>query len=122
MSSTSKLNYIHVVSRIIFDDTICIPRHTRERFHLHTHLFINGVKPASPYARQSFLISCFFVLFFLDYLYKSSTNLFQASGDTVLHAAVRKKDVDIAKLLVEFGCPVDVQNVTTETALSCFHI
>jgi len=39
----------------------------------------------------------------------------------VLHAAVRKKDVDIAKLLVEFGCPVDVQNVTTETAMSCFY-
>ena len=72
----------------------------------------------SLYARQSFLISRFLVLFFQDYLYKSSTNLFQASGDTVLHAAVRKKDVDIAKLLVEFGCPVDVQNVTTETVLS----
>jgi len=52
------------------------------------------------------------VLFFYDYLYKSFNDLFQASGDTVLHAAVRKKDVDIAKLLVEFGCPVDVQNVT----------
>lgn len=40
----------------------------------------------------------------------------------MLHAAVRKKDVDIAKLLVEFGCPVDEQNVTTETALSSFHL
>lgn len=58
------------------------------------------------------------VLFFYDYLYKSFNDLFQASGDTVLHAAVRKKDVDIAKLLVEFGCPVDVQNVTSKTALS----
>ena len=40
----------------------------------------------------------------------------------MLHAAVRKKDVDIAKLLVEFGCPVDEQNVTTETALSSFYL
>jgi len=40
-----------------------------------------------------------------------------ASGDTVLHAAVRKKDVDIAKLLVEFGCPVDEQNTEGQTAL-----
>lgn len=33
----------------------------------------------------------------------------------MLHAAVRKKDVDIAKILVECGCPVDLQNVTKET-------
>ena len=39
----------------------------------------------------------------------------------MLHAAVRKKDVDIAKLLVEFGCPVDVQNVISETTLCCLH-
>lgn len=64
----------------------------------------------------------FYVSFFHNYLHKSVNDLFQASGDTVLHAAVRKKDVDIAKLLVEFGCPVDEQNVTTETALSSFHL
>ena len=29
----------------------------------------------------------------------------------MLHAAARKKDVDIAKILVESGCPVDLQNV-----------
>ncbi|XP_068748803.1 ankyrin-3-like [Montipora capricornis] len=39
------------------------------------------------------------------------------SEDTVLHAAVRKRDVDIAKLLVECGCPVDVQNAEGQTAL-----
>ena len=48
-------------------------------------------------------------------------DLFQASGDTVLHAAVRKKDVDIAKLLVEFGCPVDVQNVTSKMSCLVFN-
>ena len=47
-------------------------------------------------------------------------NIFQASGDTVLHAAVRKKDVDIAKILVECGCPVDLQNVSKETDLFGF--
>lgn len=35
----------------------------------------------------------------------------QTTVDTVLHAAARKKDVDIAKILVENGCPVDLQNV-----------
>jgi len=40
-----------------------------------------------------------------------------ASGDTVLHAAVRKKDVDIAKILVESGCPIDLQNAEGQTAL-----
>lgn len=34
--------------------------------------------------------------------------------DTVLHAAVKKKDVDIAKILVECGCPVDIQNVNAK--------
>lgn len=37
--------------------------------------------------------------------------------DTVLHAAARKKDVDIAKILVENGCPVDLQNTEGQTAL-----
>lgn len=30
----------------------------------------------------------------------------------MLHAAVRKRETDIAKILVECGCPVDVQNVS----------
>lgn len=37
---------------------------------------------------------------------------FQINGDTLLHAAVRKREIDIAKILVEYGCPVDVQNVS----------
>ena len=32
----------------------------------------------------------------------------------MLHAAVRKKDVDIAKILAECGCPVDLQNVNAK--------
>jgi len=40
--------------------------------------------------------------------------------DTVLHAAVKKKDVDIAKILVECGCPVDIQNVNANCYLVFF--
>ncbi|PFX27903.1 Ankyrin-3 [Stylophora pistillata] len=39
------------------------------------------------------------------------------NGDTLLHAAVRKREIDIAKILVEYGCPVDVQNSDGQTAL-----
>lgn len=54
------------------------------------------------------------------YSYKSFCYPFQTSGDTVLHAAVRKKDVDIAKILVECGCPVDLQNVIKKLSLFGF--
>ena len=40
--------------------------------------------------------------------------------DTVLHAAVKKRDVDIAKILVECGCPVDIQNVNANFYLVFF--
>lgn len=42
------------------------------------------------------------------------------NGDTVLHAAVRKREIDIAKILVECGCPVDLQNVSEKSPRSVF--
>ncbi|XP_032236532.1 serine/threonine-protein phosphatase 6 regulatory ankyrin repeat subunit A-like isoform X3 [Nematostella vectensis] len=39
------------------------------------------------------------------------------TGDTVLHAAIKRKDIEIAKILIEATCPVDVQNHEGQTAL-----
>ena len=36
----------------------------------------------------------------------------QDTKETALHAAVRKKDVEIAKILVESGCALDTKNVS----------
>ena len=36
----------------------------------------------------------------------------QDTRETVLHAAVKKRDVEIAKIVVESGCAVDAQNVS----------
>ncbi|XP_067414419.1 serine/threonine-protein phosphatase 6 regulatory ankyrin repeat subunit B-like [Emydura macquarii macquarii] len=38
-------------------------------------------------------------------------------GDTVLHASCRKRDVEIAKILVEYGAVVDCQNAEGQTPL-----
>ncbi|KAM8967607.1 uncharacterized protein RCH25_026220 [Pelodytes ibericus] len=38
-------------------------------------------------------------------------------GDTALHACCRKRDVEVAKLLVEYGAPVDAQNGEGQTPL-----
>ena len=35
----------------------------------------------------------------------------QTNGDTLLHIATSNKDHDLAKLLVQWGAPVDEQNV-----------
>ncbi|XP_037070327.1 ankyrin-3-like [Pollicipes pollicipes] len=39
------------------------------------------------------------------------------SGDTVLHMAVRRRDLELARLFVEHGVPVDAQNGEGQTAL-----
>ncbi|XP_068094527.1 serine/threonine-protein phosphatase 6 regulatory ankyrin repeat subunit B-like [Hyperolius riggenbachi] len=38
-------------------------------------------------------------------------------GDSALHACCRKRDVELAKLLVELGAPVDCQNAESQTPL-----
>ena len=38
----------------------------------------------------------------------------------MLHAAVRKREIDIAKILVECGCPVDLQNVSEKSPRSVY--
>ena len=35
----------------------------------------------------------------------------QDNGDTALHIACRRRDMDLARLLVDAGAPVDLQNV-----------
>ncbi|XP_039593324.1 transient receptor potential cation channel, subfamily N, member 1 isoform X2 [Polypterus senegalus] len=41
----------------------------------------------------------------------------KGNGDTALHACCRKKDVELAKLLVEYGANVDFQNDEGQTSL-----
>lgn len=44
---------------------------------------------------------------------KASTN----NGDTALHLAARRKDVDMVRILIDYGANVDVQNGEGQTAL-----
>jgi len=37
----------------------------------------------------------------------------QTSGDTILHLAAQKKDIELAKLVYEHGASVNAQNVRT---------
>ncbi|XP_011500154.1 PREDICTED: serine/threonine-protein phosphatase 6 regulatory ankyrin repeat subunit B-like [Ceratosolen solmsi marchali] len=39
------------------------------------------------------------------------------SGDTALHLAARRRDVDMVRILVDYGASVDMQNGTGQTAL-----
>ena len=36
------------------------------------------------------------------------------SGDTALHLAARRRDVDMARILVDYGAAVDMQNVSSQ--------
>ena len=36
------------------------------------------------------------------------------SGDTALHLAARRRDVDMARILVDYGAAVDMQNVGSQ--------
>lgn len=36
----------------------------------------------------------------------------KSNKDTVLHLAVRRRDVDLARMFVDFGVQVDAQNVS----------
>ncbi|KAK9890747.1 hypothetical protein WA026_012095 [Henosepilachna vigintioctopunctata] len=47
-----------------------------------------------------------------DQLKASSTN-----GDTALHLAVRRKDIDMVRILVDYGTSVDIQNGEGQTPL-----
>ncbi|XP_045473074.1 serine/threonine-protein phosphatase 6 regulatory ankyrin repeat subunit A-like isoform X2 [Harmonia axyridis] len=40
-----------------------------------------------------------------------------SNGDAALHIAVRKKDIDMVRILVDYGTPVDIQNVEGQTPL-----
>jgi len=44
------------------------------------------------------------VILFIGYL--------QETGETCLHAAVKRRDTEITKILIDASCPVDVQNVS----------
>lgn len=47
-------------------------------------------------------------------------NLLQATaenGDTALHLATRRRDIDMVRILVDYGSNVDVQNGEGQTAL-----
>lgn len=33
------------------------------------------------------------------------------SGDSALHLAARRRDIDMVRILVDYGAPVDMQNV-----------
>lgn len=35
------------------------------------------------------------------------------AGDTALHFAARRRDVDMVRILVDYGAQVDMQNVST---------
>ncbi|XP_031568765.1 ankyrin-3-like isoform X2 [Actinia tenebrosa] len=39
------------------------------------------------------------------------------TGETCLHAAVKRKDLEITKILIESNCPIDVKNNDGQTAL-----
>lgn len=34
------------------------------------------------------------------------------NGDSALHLAARRRDVDMVRILVDYGAPVDMQNVS----------
>lgn len=38
-------------------------------------------------------------------------------GDTALHIAARRRDVDMVRILVDYGAQVDMQNVSVPTPL-----
>lgn len=40
-----------------------------------------------------------------------------ANGDTALHLAARRRDVDMVRILVDYGTNVDTQNGEGQTAL-----
>lgn len=40
-----------------------------------------------------------------------------ANGDTALHLAVRRKDIDMVRILVDYGTSVDIQNGDGQTPL-----
>ena len=39
------------------------------------------------------------------------------TGDTALHLAARRRDLDMVKILVDYGANVDSQNVNTVEAI-----
>jgi ankyrin repeat protein len=36
----------------------------------------------------------------------------QETGESCLHAAIKRRDIEITKILLEANCPVDIQNVS----------
>lgn len=43
-------------------------------------------------------------------------------GDTALHLAARRRDLDMVRILVDYGTNVDLPNVRTSTPLDVFKV